>query len=158
MAEQATATATGAGGFNWDGLMGMLGGFMKKPENQRMIMEMVRPMTQRFDPRTGKMVGGVGTGMLDAGSTLINREETGKTAAAQALREQVYNQKKLEQQQEILKLLAGQQSQAQPQGQTSQLGSSAGWGFGLGGQQFPDGSSSRETEQQRRYKIAQGGY
>ena len=55
-------------------------------------MEMVRPMTQRFDPRTGKMVGGVGTGMLDAGSTLINREEVGKTAAAQAQRQQLYNQ------------------------------------------------------------------
>ena len=100
MAEQAaamTGASAGSGGmfgtnFKWDDLTKMLGGFMKKPENQRMIMEMVRPMTQRFDPRTGKMVGGVGTGMLDAGSALINREETGKTAAAQAQRQQLYNQ------------------------------------------------------------------
>jgi len=137
--------------------MGMLGGFMKKPENQRMIMEMVRPMTQKFDPRTGKMVGGVGTGMLDAGSALINREEVGKTAAAQAQREQLYNQQRLAQQQEILKLMAGQNKASQAP--TSQLG----WGFGIGGQQFPDGTSDRlaaptETEQQRRYKMAQGGY
>jgi len=166
MAEQAAAT-TGTGGmfgtnFKWDDLTKMLGGFMKKPENQRMIMEMVRPMTQRFDPRTGKMVGGVGTGMLDAGSALINREEVGKVAANQALREQLYKQKQLEQNQEILKLLAGQRAGASAGGQpksTSQLG----WGFGLGGQSFPDGTSDRlaaptETEQQRRYKMAQGGY
>jgi len=164
MAEQA-ATTTGTGGmfgtnYKWDDLTKMLGGFMKKPENQRMLMEMVRPMTQRFDPRTGKMVGGVGTGMLDAGSALINREEVGKTASAQALREQLYSQKRLDQDQEILKLLAGQRAGGQGQAQpTSQLG----WGFGVGGQQFPDGSSSRlaapvETEQQRRYKMAQGGY
>ena len=163
MAEQAAAT-TGTGGmfgtnFKWDDLTKMLGGFMKKPENQRMIMEMVKPWTQVHDPRTNKMVGGVGTGMLDAGSALINREEVGKVAEAQALREQLYNQKRLEQNQNILKLLAGRQA-GQAQGKpVSQLG----WGFGLGGQSFPDGTSDRlaastETEQQRRYKMAQGGY
>ena len=169
MAEQAAAT-TGTGGmfgtnFKWDDLTKMLGGFMKKPENQKMIMKMIEPLTQVYDPRTSKMVGGVGTGMLRAGSAIINEEEVGKTAAAQALREQVYNQKRLEQQQEILKLLAGQQAGQQAGGPVpSRLAGAggAGWGFGLGGQQFPDRSSSRlaptETDQQRRYKMAQGGY
>ena len=145
--------------YKWDDLTKMLGGFMKKPENQRMLMEMVRPMTQRFDPRTGKMVGGVGTGMLDAGSTLINREEVGKTAAAQAQRQQLYNQQLM---QMYKQMMGGGQDQQVPARPTSQLGGGAGWGFGLGGQQFPDGSSSRlaptETDQQRRYKMAQGGY
>ena len=133
MAEQAAAT-TGTGGmfgtnFKWDDLTKMLGGFMKKPENQRMIMEMVRPMTQRFDPRTGKMVGGVGTGMLDAGSTLINREEVGKTAAAQAQRQQLYNQQLMD----MYKQMMGGQRQPAPiasmrgQKDSGSLSSSAGW-------------------------------
>ena len=133
MAEQAAAT-TGTGGmfgtnFKWDDLTKMLGGFMKKPENQRMIMEMVRPMTQRFDPRTGKMVGGVGTGMLDAGSTLINREEVGKTAAAQAQRQQLYNQQLMN----MYKHMMGGQRQPAPiasmlgQKDSGSLSSSAGW-------------------------------
>ena len=133
MAEQAAAT-TGTGGmfgtnFKWDDLTKMLGGFMKKPENQRMIMEMVRPMTQRFDPRTGKMVGGVGTGMLDAGSTLINREEVGKTAAAQAQRQQLYNQQLMN----MYKQMMGGQKQPAPiasmlgQKDSGSLASSAGW-------------------------------
>jgi len=99
-------TAASPGGFNWDGLMKMLGGFMKKPENQRMIMDFVRPMTQQFDPRTGKMVGGIGTGMLDGASNLINREEVGKAAQAQALREQLYKKNQMAM---LQKLLTGQQ-------------------------------------------------
>jgi hypothetical protein len=123
--------------FKWGDLSKMLGGFMKKPENQRMIMELVRPMTQRYDPRTGQMVGGVGTGMLDAGSTIINREEVGKTAAAQAQRELFYKQ-------QLLKMLgqgSGQQQALPATGPGSSSG--LGWGFGLGGQQFPDGRNTQ---------------
>jgi hypothetical protein len=152
----ATTTAAGMEGFKWGDLSKMLGGFMKKPENQRMIMELVKPMTQRYDPRTGKMVGGVGTGMLDAGSTIVNREEVGKTAAAQAQRDLFYKKQLLE--------LLGQRG-GQPQAQAQAVpatgpgsGSGLGWGFGLSsqGQQFPDGSSPRQTEQQRLFSLAQG--
>ena len=126
-------------------------------------MEMVRPMTQRFDPRTGKMVGGVGTGMLDAGSTLINREEVGKTAAAQAQRQQLYNQQLM---QMYKQMMGGGQDQQVPARPTSQLGGGAGWGFGLGGQQWGGneaglgdiGGSPRRTPEQVAYERSQGRY
>ena len=111
MAETTAAATTGVGGFKWDDLTKMLGGFMKKPENQRMIMDMIKPMTQRYDPRTGQMIGGVGTGMLEGASNLINREEVGKTAAAQAQREQLYKM-------QLLKLLGRKE---QPQQQPAML-------------------------------------
>jgi len=158
MSEQATAQSAGSGGLNWGNLMEMLGGFMKKPENQRMIVEMVKPLTQRFDPGTGRMVGGIGTGMLDAGSAIINREEVGKTASAQALREQLYNQQRLAQQKQLIDLYTKQLAgQVQPaQGTSSQLG----WDSNLMSD-FLRGTAPRETaetDQQRRFKMAQGGY
>ena len=146
--------ATGMGNFKWDDLTKMLGGFLKKPENQRMMMDFIKPMTQKYDPRTGKMVGGMGTSALDTTSAMINREQVGKTAQAQAIREQLYRK-------QLLQALTGRQDAGWGQKQnptpapTSEL-KGAGWGFaplGMGGQQFPGG----ETEQQRLFKLAQGG-
>jgi hypothetical protein len=88
--------ATGMGNFKWDDLTKMLGGFLKKPENQRMMMDFIKPMTQKYDPRTGKMVGGMGTSALDTTSAMINREQVGKTAQAQAIREQLYRKQLLQ--------------------------------------------------------------
>jgi hypothetical protein len=116
------------GGFKWGDLTKMLGSkpvkdWLSSPANQRMIAD----MGQALSMRNGKQ--GTGSMLAGAASNMINREEVGKAAAAQALRKQLWNKQLME----MYKQMMGGQQQQRPvglsamgQGESNAL-SSAGW-------------------------------
>ena len=100
-------------GFNFGDLTKMLGSkpvksWLSSPANQRMIADFGRALSMR----NGKE--GTGSLMAGAASNMINREEVGKAAAAQAERRQLYNQQLME---VYKQMMAGQRTAAKLPGQ-----------------------------------------
>jgi hypothetical protein len=118
-----------AGGFNFGDLTKMLGSpavknWLSSPSNQRMIAD----FGQALSMRNGKQ--GTGSMMAGAASNMINREQVGLAGKEQALRKQLYDQKRMAQMDEMLKLLAGRRQQPQAAAPTSRL-SGENWGLGF---------------------------
>jgi hypothetical protein len=110
------AKPAASGGFNFGDLTKMLGSpavknWLSSPSNQRMIAD----FGQALSMRNGKQ--GTGSMMAGAASNMINREQVGLAAKEQALRKQLYDQKRMAQMEQMIKMLSGpRQPQPQPQG------------------------------------------
>lgn len=82
-------------GFKWGDLTKLLGGFFKKPENQRMLTDIGYALSAKYDPRTGRIMEGPGAQLSKGVGGLINREQVAGVAEQQALREQALREQQL---------------------------------------------------------------